>query len=89
MHAGHYLSDDGQRAEAETMPRGKSEKTQDRSFTMRVDQEWEDAVDDLRILERPVLSRAAYVRKMILDARAALPESALPRLAPTKKRRGR
>jgi hypothetical protein len=48
--------------------RGKSDKTQDRSFTMRVDGEWEHEIDELRILERPVMTRAAYLRKLTRDA---------------------
>jgi hypothetical protein len=50
--------------------RGKSEKPQDRSFTMRVNEEWEMMIEELRALERPVMTRAAYVKKLTQEAYA-------------------
>jgi hypothetical protein len=45
--------------------RPKSEKTKDRPFSMRVDEEWEKGVDELRKREADLPSRAEMVRRLI------------------------
>lgn len=41
------------------------------AFTMRADAAFLNDLDDLRAIERPVLPRAEYLRKLVRDAKAA------------------
>ncbi len=41
-------------------------------FHMRIDEEFLSDLDDLRAQERPLLSRAEYVRKMVAEAKKEL-----------------
>lgn len=41
-------------------------------FHMRADEDFLKDLDDLRASERPLLSRADYVRKLVADAKKAL-----------------
>lgn len=41
------------------------------SFTMRADEEFFADLDDMRVQERPVLSRAEYLRKLVREAKTA------------------
>lgn len=45
----------------------KPELQHDQNFHMRVDEEFLAALDDLRTSERPVPSRAEYVRRVITE----------------------
>jgi hypothetical protein len=38
------------------------------AFHMRVDREFIDALDEVRNAERPILSRADYVRRLVFEA---------------------
>jgi hypothetical protein len=40
------------------------------AFTMRTDQEFLDLLDELRVRERPVLTRAEMLRKLVTEAAA-------------------
>lgn len=42
----------------------------DKPLTIRVDQEFLDAADELRAAERPVISRSEMIRKALFEARA-------------------
>lgn len=39
------------------------------AFTMRVDEDFLLDLDNLRAAERPILSRADYLRKLVADAK--------------------
>lgn len=41
----------------------------DAAFTMRTDKQFLADLDDLRVAERPVLSRAEYLRKLVTEAK--------------------
>ena len=43
----------------------------DAAFTMRTDKAFLADLDDLRVAERPVLSRAQYLRKLVTEAKKA------------------
>jgi hypothetical protein len=45
-------------------------------FHMRIDDEFLSDLDDLRAQERPLLSRADYLRKLVADAKKSLPGTA-------------
>ena len=45
--------------------------THDKTFNMRVDDDFFADLDDLRAASRPLLSRSDYVRKLVADAKAA------------------
>jgi hypothetical protein len=42
-------------------------KTQDRNFTMRVDDKFNEQLDDIRAETRPLLSRTEIVRQLVAD----------------------
>lgn len=42
-------------------------KTQDKNFTMRVDEKFFEQLDDIRAETRPVLSRTEILRQLVSD----------------------
>ena len=61
MSNSHYSDD---------MPNKNDKPTQDKFFSMRTDEEFESALDDLRGLERPIVARATYLKALVLRLHA-------------------
>jgi hypothetical protein len=54
-----------------------SPKKNDRNFNMRVDQAFDDAVDELRLLMRPIPSKSDAVRAAVFSELSRLRKSAV------------